>query len=99
MIGENWPLIRNVFLIHCAAVIAVIVVAAMSQVSLGDAHARVLQRRPIQLEQVFGDDNLLRGLQAVSHNYPHHGLPGCGVVCSQAAIQPGALAAELAHYE
>ena len=61
-------------LVHCtagrhrAAVVAVMVAAIMSRISLREAHARVLQRRPIQLEQAFKDDDLSKWAHAVVRN-------------------------------
>lgn len=77
---RHWPLIRNTLfqgqtvLVHCTAgrhravVVAVMIVAIMCRISLGQAHARVLQRRPIQLEQAFKDDDLSKWAHAVVRN-------------------------------
>ena len=53
---------------HRAAVIAVMIVAIMCRISLGEAHARVLRRRSIQLEQAFRDDELSRWAHAMVRN-------------------------------
>ena len=64
-----WPLI--VVLVHCAAgrhraaVVAFMIVAIMCRITVGQAHAQVLQRRPIQLEQAFRDDDLSKWAHAV----------------------------------